>query len=203
MKRLHETPLIGERSQLIETKLGPFSEVGPYNTLEYVELGDYSYTGPYCIVQHARIGKFSNIAAMVRIGPTAHPVERPTLHHITYRRRLYGVGEKDDEAFFSWRRAQVATIGHDTWIGHGAIIMPGVTVGNGAVVGSGAIVTRDVAPYTVVVGVPARPLRMRFSEEIVEALERIRWWDWPHDRIRERIDDLAGNVETFVERYDV
>ncbi len=73
--------------------------------------------------------------------------------------------------------ADKVTVGHDAWIGHGALLMPGVTVGTGAVIGAGAVVTRDVEPYTVVVGVPARPLRRRFGPEVAEALLAIAWWD--------------------------
>jgi len=142
----------------------------------------------------------TNIAAAVRIGPTMHPVDRPTLHHVTYRRALYGLG--DDEAeFFAWRRSRVARIGHDTWLGHGAIVMPGVSVGDGAVIGSGAVVTHDVPAFAVAVGVPARVIRMRFPERVAEALAAVAWWDWPHEILGERLDDLAGPVEAFIERY--
>ena len=73
------------------------------------------------------------------IGPTDHPYERPSLHHFTYRQKMYGFSDQDDGPFFEQRESQITTIGHDTWIGHGAIIQPGVTVGDGAIVGSGAM----------------------------------------------------------------
>lgn len=200
-KRLSSEPFIQEPCQLINTELGIYTEIGIHNYFENVRFGDYSYTGQFCFLQNAEVGKFANIAAMVRIGPTDHPMERPTLHHITYRRRMYGVGMKDDEGFLNWRKEQVTYIGHDTWIGHGAIIMPGVRVGNGAVIGSGAIVTKDVEPYSIVVGAPAKHLRYRFDKETREQLEAIQWWDWPYDVIKERIDDLSGDIHTFIERY--
>lgn len=200
-KRLSKEPYIHEHCQLINAELGEYTEVGLYNYFENVRLGDYSYTGQFCILQNVEVGKFANIAAMVRIGPTAHPMERPTLHHITYRRRMYGVDTRDDEEFLEWRTNQKVYIGHDTWIGHGAIIMPGVKIGNGAVVGSGAIVTRDVEPYTIVVGIPAKPLRRRFDEETARKLEQIRWWDWPYETIKARIDDLSSSVEAFLNKY--
>ncbi len=180
-KRLTEAPLVHEGSSLRDVRLGAYTELGEGGYYENVELGDYSYTGPYCFLQNAIIGKFANIAAAVRIGPTMHPMDRPTLHHFTYRRRLYGIADADDEAFFAWRASMVARVGHDTWIGHGAIIMPGVSVGDGAVVGSGAVVTKDVPPFAVVVGVPARKIKDRFQPELAAAMARIAWWDWPYD----------------------
>ena len=128
-------------------------------------------------------------------------MDRVTQHHATYRRVQYGFGDEDDAAFFDWRRADRVTVGHDVWIGHGALIMPGVTVGTGAVVGAGAVVTKDVEPYTIVVGVPAKPLRRRFPEDVAEALLRIAWWDWSREQLEERIDDFL-ELEPFLRKYD-
>ncbi|KLU66620.1 streptogramin A acetyltransferase [Desulfosporosinus acididurans] len=201
IERLSQKPCIHENCQLDNVELGQYTEVGIYNVLENVKLADFSYTGPFCIAQNAEIGKFANIAAMVRIGPTDHPMDRPTLHHFTYRRRKYGLAESDDEQFFQWRKEQRLVIGHDTWIGHAAIIMPGVKIGNGAVVGSGAVVTKDVDPYTVVVGVEAKPIKKRFSEESVQILEEIKWWDWSYEMIKERLNDFYLPIHEFLEKY--
>ncbi len=139
-------PTVQEGVELSNTTLGRYTEVGKESYLENVRMGDYSYCAPYCFLQNVEIGRFSNIAAAVRIGPTRHPTDRATLHHFTYRRRMYGFDSKDDEEFFAWRAEQVARVGHDTWIGHGAIIMPNVTVGNGSVLGAGAVATRTFRP---------------------------------------------------------
>jgi phosphonate metabolism protein (transferase hexapeptide repeat family) len=192
---------VHEHVELTNCRLGAWTEVGANSWLENVELGDYSYTGPLGFFQNTIIGKFSNIAANVRIGPTMHPMDRPTLHHFTYRRRAYGLAERDDEEFFAWRASQVATIGHDTWIGHGAIIMPGVAVGDGAVVGSGAVVTKDVPAYTVVVGVPAKFVRERFDPATADVLQKMRWWDWTHQQLEERLADFSGPVNAFIEKW--
>ncbi len=201
VKILSEEPNIHGESKFTDTELGKYTEVGIYNYFQNVKLDDFSYSGQFCIFQNVEIGKFSNIAAMVRIGPTDHPMERPTLHHFTYRRVMYGLDSKDDEQFFEWRASQKTYIGHDTWIGHGAIIMPGVRIGNGAVIGSGAIVTKDVDPYTVVVGIPAKPIKKRFDKEVVEKLEAIKWWDWSYETIKERIDDFTLPINAFVDKY--
>lgn len=200
--KLSAEPTVHTGVSLAEVSLGAWTEVGEHSYLENVELGDYSYTGPYGFFQNTVIGKFANIAAQVRIGPTMHPMDRPTLHHFTYRRVMYGLGDRDDEEFFAWRRAQVARVGHDTWIGHGVVIMPGVTIGHGAAVGSGAVVTKDVAPYTVVAGVPARVIKRRFPEDVADRLLALAWWDWPHEALKERLADFCGPVGAFLEQWE-
>ncbi|WP_407314444.1 chloramphenicol acetyltransferase [Desulfosporosinus sp. SB140] len=198
---LGKKPLISENCQLNNVELGQYTQVGIYNVLENVKLNDFSYTGRFCTLQNADVGKFSNIADMVRVGPVFHPLERPSLHHFTYRRMKYGFAESDDESFFQWRGEQRVTVGHDTWIGHGAVIMPNVHIGNGAVIGSGAVVTKDVDPYSIVVGVPAKPIKKRFEEDTVRKLEEIKWWDWPHEIIKERLNDFYLPINEFTEKY--
>lgn len=192
---------LGKHCQVYNAELGEYTEIGIYNVLENIKLDDFSYTGRFCTLQNTDVGKFSNIADMVRIGPVNHPIERPSLHHFTYRRAKYGFAESDDELFFQWRMEQKVKIGHDTWIGHGAIIMPGVTIGNGAVVGSGAVVTKDVAPYTIVVGVPAKPIKQRFTDDTVRKLEEIKWWDWSYETIKERLADFSLPINEFTDKY--
>ncbi|MGH2585875.1 MAG: DapH/DapD/GlmU-related protein [Dehalococcoidia bacterium] len=134
------------------------------------------------------------------IDPGNHPMERVTQHHMTYRRVQYGFAETDDAAFFDWRRADKVTVGHDVWLGHGAILLPGVTVGTGAVVAAGAVVTKNVEPYTIVGGVPARPIRRRFPEDVAERLVAIAWWDWPRELLEARFADL-NDLNLFLEKY--
>ncbi len=96
------------------------------------------------------------------------------------------------------------TIGNDVWIGRGASILSGVTVGDGAVIAARAVVTRDVPPYAIVVGNPGRLARYRFSDEIVQGLLRIQWWDWPISVIEERVGELCDTaVAEFVSKYDL
>ena len=116
--------------------------------------------------------------------------------------QLWEDAERDD-AFFDHRRSRRAVIGHDTWLGHAAQIKPEITVGHGAVVASGAIVTRDVAPYTIVAGIPAKPVRDRQPPEIAERLMALAWWDWDHARIRAALEDFrALKAEAFLEKYE-
>lgn len=202
MTRLSETPLVHPTAEVENARLGRWTEIAERTSFQDSVLGDYSYLMQDCRVWCAEIGKFSNIAAAVRINATNHPTWRPTLHHFTYRASDYWEDAAHEEEFFEWRRGNRVVIGHDTWLGHGSTVLPGVTVGDGAVVGSGAVVTRNVAPYTIVAGVPARPIRDRFAPGIAERFKALAWWDWDHRRLRAALDDFrALSAEAFLEKH--
>jgi phosphonate metabolism protein (transferase hexapeptide repeat family) len=188
--------------KLRDAKIGRCCEVLGDTTIESSELGDFSYLGPGCIVSDTKIGRFCAIAAQVRLGAPNHPIDRPSLHRFTYCPEYYAPTAQRDHAFFQTRRADRVVIGHDVWIGHRVIVLPGVTVGNGAVLAAGAVVSRDVEPYTIVGGVPARPIRERFNPDIAARLTRIAWWDWPFEIIMERLADFqSADIEAFCERW--
>lgn len=195
-------PFIHPTASVVNSALGRYTEIQERSRLDEVEFGDYSYIMQDGSIWCATIGKFVNIAAAVRINATNHPTWRATLHHFTYRAPMYWDDAEPDHDLFAWRRQNRVTIGHDVWIGHGATILPGVTVGNGAVVGAGAVVSKDVAPYTIVGGVPAKLIRERFAAEIGEAMDRIAWWDWDHERLRRALDDFRHlTAEEFLMRH--
>lgn len=196
---LSQEPTLHEPVQLTETEVGVWTEIWENSRLRDVELGDYSYLMERVQAQHATIGKFVSIASDVRIGPSNHPIERPSAHHFTYRAAMYGFG-KDDESVFEWRKNQEVEIGHDVWLGHSATVLPGVSIGTGAVVAAGAVVTDDVEPYEIVGGVPARRIDRRFSPETAAKLRAIEWWNWDHTTLRSRLADFH-NLEAFLEKY--
>lgn len=188
--------------RLREVEIGRCCEILGPSSVEYTVLGDYSYIGQGCMIADATIGKFCAIAANVRIGAPNHPIDRPSLHRFTYCPEYYAPGVERDHCFFERRRADKVTIGHDVWIGHGAVLLPGITVGDGAVLAAGAVGTRDVTPYTIVGGVPARPIRQRFAASIADRLQRIAWWNWPFDLIMERLGDFqSSDIEAFCTRW--
>ncbi len=198
-----DTPLVHPTAEVTGSTLGRYTEVEARSSVSEAVLGDYSYVMQDCRIWAATIGKFANVAAAVRINATNHPTWRPTLHHFAYRAGDYFDGAEDEEAFFAWRRDHAVTIGHDVWIGHGATILPGVTVGDGAVIGAGAVVSRDVAPYQIVGGVPARLIRERFPAVVAERFRRLAWWDWEHDALFATLEDFRTlDAETFLDRHE-
>jgi phosphonate metabolism protein (transferase hexapeptide repeat family) len=199
LKKLSEQPNIHSSASVIDCELGAWTEVGHDTILERSSLGDYSYVMQRCQIVGSSIGKFCSIASDVRLNPGNHPLERVTSHHMTYRAALFGLGE-DDEDFFAWREANPVRLGHDVWIGHGVTVLPGVSIGNGAAIGAGAVVTKDVLAYTVAIGVPARVLRPRFAEGVVERLERTGWFHWSRDLLEQRLEDFK-NLDVFLEKY--
>lgn len=193
-------PTLATSAIVQNSRFGRYTQVGEQTRLQDCLLDDYAYVQHFCDLMSADVGKFANIANMVRVNPGFHPIERPTLHHFTYRPMMYGMDNHDDAEFFAWRSRQRVVIGHDTWIGHGVVIMPGVRIGNGAVVGSNSVVTKDVPPYAIVAGASAKVIRQRFPRAIAEALEATAWWDWDHETLTERMPDFK-DLRTFLAKY--
>lgn len=203
MSRLSERPFVHPTAVVKASTLGRYTEIGAGTTVSNSTLDDYSYAVENTQIAHATIGKFANIASHVRIYASKHPMDLASLHHFTYRSSWYFDDAEDNRGFFDWRASHAISIGHDTWIGHGAVIMPGVSVGNGAVIGSNAVVTRDISAYSIAVGVPGKVIRMRFDDRTIERFERLAWWDWPHDVLRERLDDFRKlPAAEFLDRYE-
>jgi len=146
------------------------------------------------------VGKFASIAAQTRINPGNHPTWRVTQHHSTYRRIQYGFDTKEDTEFFQWRKDHRCSVGHDVWIGHGVTVIAGKKIGTGAVIGSGAVVTKDIPPYAIAVGVPARVVKYRFPKDVIEQLQAIAWWDWDRATLVERFNELL-DLESFIAKY--
>ena len=92
------------------------------------------------------------------------------------------------------------TVGNDVWIGYEALILAGVTIGDGAIIGSRAVVTKDIPPYTIVGGIPAKPIRKRFDDETIAELLKLRWWDWDEEKIKRNLEAIqTGRLEDIVD----
>lgn len=173
---------IANRVVLSRVSCGPYVNIAHDAELHDVELGKRTSVGRYTKIRDASIGSYCSISWDVTIGAVSHPMDRPSSHAFSYRSQ-FGIVERDE----SLRGVTHVRIGNDVWIGCGVIVMPGVSIGDGAVVGAGAIVTKDVEPYSVVSGVPARLMRYRFDRETIETLESLDWWDWDDATLRSRI----------------
>ncbi len=145
-------------------------------------IGDYSYVGRHSRVVHADIGKFCSIAGEVLLGMGTHTLDNLSTSPI-FTETKNGTGHKwvDSTEVKPFRKVKV---GNDVWIGTRAMIMGGITIGDGAVIGAGSIVTKDVPPYAIVAGVPARVIRYRFQEDEISMVKAQPWWDMPEDFLR-------------------
>lgn len=136
-------------------------------------------------VMHTSIGNFSSIAGNTLIGPGQHPTKFLTAHRAFYKGVVWHPEWKCDIGFEERKRIR---IGSDVWIGQNCLVMDGVTINDGAIIAAGAVVTKDVPPFAVVGGVPAKIIKYRFSEEMIKRLLEIQWWNLPDDEITRVID---------------
>ena len=196
-------PRVHPTAELKSCRLGRHVIIGERVVLREVTVGDYSYFERHGEGIYASLGKFCSVAANVRINALEHPMERVTTHKITYRPNEYFKFQGIDQEFRARRRGKQVVIGNDVWIGHGAVVMPGVRIGDGTVIGANAVVTKDVGPYEIVAGVPARRIRMRFPAGIAARLAALAWWDWPPEKLAEAMPDMqALSIEDFLGRWE-
>lgn len=144
------------------------------------------------------IGKFCSIAcgAKFLFNSANHTFRSLSTYTFPLFFEEWGLDKK--KVTDSWDNKGDIVIGNDVWIGYEAVVMAGVTIGDGAVIGARAVVTKDVLPYTIVGGIPAKPIRKRFSEETISALLALKWWDWPKEKIAQKIEAIqSGCVEAL------
>lgn len=141
----------------------------------------HSFCGYDCSILNCEIGAFCSIGSRVSIGGVAHPAEFVSTSPVFLSHKDSVPTKFAHHEFLPQLRTR---IGNDVWIGEGAYIKAGIQIGHGAIIGMGSVVTRDVAPYAIVAGNPARPIRMRFDEKTVEALLAMAWWDLPDAELR-------------------
>ena len=145
------------------------------------------------------IGKFCSIACGARFIFTGanHTLKSLSTYPFPIFFEEWGLDKK--QVVSAWDNKGDTIIGNDVWIGYEAIIISGVQIGDGAIVGARAVVTKDVPPYTVVGGVPAKEIRKRYDEETIAKLQQIQWWDWPFDKIQKFLPFIMnGNVDKLV-----
>lgn len=197
------SPRVHSSSLLRDTVLGQFTDVAERVNLAECEVGDYTYIERQVEAIYTTIGKFCAVAANSRLNALNHPMDRISQHKITYRPNEYFVHAKVDKVFREKRQQARVNIGHDVWIGHGAIVLPGLSIGHGAVVAAGAVVTKNVEPYAVVAGVPAKRIKWRFKKNIRERIVVLAWWDWPQDKLALAVPDMQTlAIDAFLEKWD-
>lgn len=146
------------------------------------------------------IGKFCSIACGAKFLFNSANHKMASLSTYTFPLFFEEWGLEKENVAQAWDQKGDIIIGNDVWIGYEAVILSGVTIGDGAVIGCRAVVTKDIPPYTIVGGVPAKPIRKRFDEETIKELQKIKWWDWPEEKIAGKIPAIqAGDLEELRE----
>ena len=185
---------------------GPSIEIGEY-TIYNDFVRDPRYFEKNNVLYHypvngdkLKIGKFCSIACGAKFLFTSgnHSMQSLSTYTFPIFYEEWGLDAKDIRS--AWDNKGDITIGNDVWIGYEAVILSGVTIGDGAIVGARAVVTKDVPPYTIVAGVPARPIRKRFDEETIAKLQALRWWDWDEERLKRCIPAIQSGDMAALER---
>lgn len=170
-----------------------------------VEVGSFTYFGQGCVVRNTKIGRFCSIATNCTIGSFNHPTDRVTTHPIVFNTviripDMHAFYEINEPVPFD-KKIQYCVIGNDVWIGSNVFIRSGVDIGNGAVVGANAVVVKDVPDYAIVAGNPAKVIRYRFSEKIIQALNQSRWWEYDLSLLRKRGVSLQDPID-FLHKFE-
>lgn len=172
-------------------------------TLLNTSLGYGTYIGNRCLFVNSNIGRFCSIGDEVRIVRGQHPSRvfvstHPAFYSINSSLSFVNEGKFDDFSFADDKNKLSLIIENDVWIGTGVRILEGVTIGNGAIIASGAVVTKDVSPYTIVGGVPAKVISKRFDDLTIDRLLSFKWWDRSTEWIKENAEKFQ-NIECFFE----
>ena len=168
-----------------------------FSILHNCSIGKYTYITTNCEISNCTIGRFCSIAGGVKIGLGKHPISYISTSPVFYsHNNKFGVKWNEDDKVVE---SEHTNVGNDVWIGTNAIIVGGVTIGDGAVIAAGAVVTKDVEPYSVVAGVPAKIIKYRFNNEIISKLLAAKWWELPAEQLV-AYSQLFSDVETFINR---
>ena len=193
---------VGDDSILLKTDIEGYSTIARRNRIQEAHIGLMTYTGNNTTILASNIGRFSSISWNVSIGGKNHDLENVSTFSLrSFERNLPETSAHWSQGFEYAKDQPPCAVESDVWIGAAAVILRGVRVHVGAVIGAGAIVTKDVEPYSIVAGVPARRIGMRFDSETVQHLLEIRWWDWSIEKIT-RHKELLFATEINCELLD-
>ncbi|WP_157798770.1 CatB-related O-acetyltransferase [Chryseobacterium geocarposphaerae] len=177
-------------SKLINVVFGKYNWIGINVTIINSSVDDFSYIAEGSVICETKIGKFCSIGPNVRIAPGKHPTHTFASTHPSIYSNPYNLLKNfSKEDIFEYKKDVV--IGNDVWIGANAIILNGVKIGDGAIIGANTVVTSDVESYAIVVGSPSKLVKHRFSEEEIDYLLKLKWWDKSHEWIQLNSENLC------------
>ncbi|MDD3320923.1 MAG: CatB-related O-acetyltransferase [Paludibacter sp.] len=180
-------------------KRGKNVNFSPTYRLRNVEVGNETYIGENSIVSNTTIGKYCSIGPNFLCGWGIHPTNGLSTAPMFYSTKTqvgfsYSKEDKIEE------RKEII-IGNDVFVGANVTILDGVTIGDGAVIGAGAVVSKDIPPYAIAVGSPIKVIKYRFNEDQIEALLRIKWWNFPEDQLQD-VECMFFDIDDFIKKYD-
>lgn len=187
----------------IRNEFEGWNVIGDNTEVASTKIGLGTYIADKSIIKKAIIGRFCSIGSSVQTGLGVHPstgfVSSHPAFYSTKKQAGFSFVDEDifkEHLFIDAEEKYVVQIGNDVWVGNNVIIMDGIKIGDGAIVASGSIVTKNIAPYTIVGGVPAKFIKPRFDEQQAEELLAIKWWNWSMEKIKAN-SKLFNNVESF------
>jgi acetyltransferase-like isoleucine patch superfamily enzyme len=190
--------VIGIGASIKNSDLGFDVFVGVNSRISNSSVGDHSYFNSDTRVSDAIIGKYCSVGSDVKIGFGAHPTSLVSTHPCFYANNK-GFKTFADQMYYNEERGTVH-IGNDVWIGSNVSIMNNVKIGNGVIIAMGSIVTKDVPDYAIVAGIPAKVIKFRFSDDVINSLSEIKWWDFDARLIQSDYKDFL-DVEKFINKY--
>ncbi|MCO5947662.1 CatB-related O-acetyltransferase [Mucilaginibacter flavidus] len=179
--------------------MGKHCKIGKGSYIFNTDIGDYTYLSTNVSLMNCKVGKFCSIGQGASACLGRHPASKYVSTHPAFfsTNKQNGMTFSDTSYFDEMGKT---TIGNDVWIGVNAIIMDNIDIGNGAIIGAGAVVTKNIPPYAVAAGSPARIIRYRFTEKEVDFLEAFKWWEKDEDWLRQNFKDLH-DIELFTRKY--
>lgn len=189
---------IGTGVSIYKCIFGDHVYLGNGVSAETVSFGSHTYVNSDSRIRFSKIGKFCSIGSNVKIGLGLHPTNLVSSHPSFYSTNKNFKTFADKNYFEEYENVE---IGNDVWIGENAIVMGGLTIGDGAIVAAGAVVTKNVNAYEIVGGIPAKLIRMRFSEDLIQRIGRTNWWD-KDEKWLEKHHEIFRSHDLFFEHFD-
>lgn len=186
---------------IINSKIEQTAVINSGSSIVNSFIGAYSYCGYDCEIVNCKIGKFCSISDNVFIGGSEHPMNwvstSPVFQNVKHS------GPKKRFALFDLKEPILTTIGNDVWIGHNVSIKQGVNIGDGAVIGMGAVVTKDVEPYSIIVGCPAKIVKYRFEKNIINDLLKLQWWNYSEEELKKVAAYIQDPIEFIIKSKEL
>jgi len=193
-------------AKIVRSKLGGNNTLGYYSCLNRTQVGRYSGFGSFSYLVDTEVGRYATIGSRVSVGGFNHPVNWLSVHEFQYRdtSRIYGANVYTAADSVHQPHSLDTNLGDDVWVGDNVVILRGVKVSTGVIVGAGSVVTKDIEPYMIAVGNPARVLRPRFEPSVVKRLLELRWWELELHQLRDlnysKVDDALNTIEDRIRR---